>query len=125
MSIYIKYTNDNWITNTKVTINPILDREISAVSKEIGDTLRGFGYSHKRYSKTKRLIKISADDLDTSLQKQKIRAIWTAGALKYSPDDVTYTDVILDKDGDYSPEYIDDDENLEEVELKLTYRVPD
>lgn len=124
MSIYIKYSNDNWVTDTKVTLDPILDREISSVKKEIGQSLRGFDYSHKQFSKTKRLIKISADELDTSTKRQNMRDIWNAGALKYSDDDSTYIDVILKDEGDYSPELIEDDENLEEIELVLIYREP-
>lgn len=124
MSIYIKYTNDNWATETKVTINAILDREITSVSKTIGDTLRGFTYSHKNYTKTKRLIKLSADALDTATKRLQIRAIWTAGAIKYSSDNSTFTDVIIDKDGDYSPELLEDDENLEEFEFTIVYRSP-
>ena len=124
MSIYIKYTNDNWATNTKVTIDAILDREILSVKKDIGQSLRGFDYSNTLFKKKKRIIRISADQMVTNTARTNIRAIWTAGALKYSPDDTTYIDVILEKDGDYDPEFLEDDENLEEVELKLTYREP-
>lgn len=125
MSIYIKYTNDNWVTEAKMTIpNPLLDRELLSVSKEIGQTLRGIDYSHKLFTKTRRLIRLSADQLNSSSQKAKMRAVWAAGALKYSPDDSTYVDVILEKDGDYSPDFIDDDENLEEFEFTIVYRSP-
>ena len=87
MTIYIKYSNDNWATETKVTINAILDREISNVKKNSGQSLRGEDYSHKLFSKTKRLIKIGADELSDTAMKASIRAIWNAGALKYSDDD--------------------------------------
>lgn len=124
MSIYIKYTNDNWLTSTKFTVDAILDRKISSVVKTDGQSLRGFDYSHKKFSKTKRLIRISADQLEAGTQKTKIRELWTAGALRYSADDSTYIDVKLDKDGDYTPEFIDDDENLEEIEFTLIYKDP-
>lgn len=124
MSIYIKYSNNNWVTDTKITLDPILDRTIVSTSKVKGTSLRGYDFSHRLYNKTKRLIRISADQLQTDTQKQNIRAIWTAGGLKYSSDDVTYFDVVLKDDGDYSPELIDDDENLEEIEFVLIYREP-
>ena len=123
-TLYIKYTNDNWSTETKVTILAILDREISNTKKEDGLTLRGFDFSHTLFNKTKRLIKIGADWLAISANKTSIRAIWGARALKYSDDDITYIDIKLESDGDYSPEYLEDDETLEETELKLIYKSP-
>lgn len=126
MSFYIKYSNDNWATETKVSFPyVVLDRQITSVKKEKGQTLRGKDYAHRLFSKTKRKVILSADSLTVGDGQDKIRAIWKAGALKYSPDDVTYTNVILENDGDYTPELIDDDEALEEFEFTLIYQDPD
>lgn len=122
--VWIKYSNDNWGTETKASFSAILDREIPTVVKERGQTKRGIDYAHVLFNKTKRKIVISADELWEDAQKTEIRNIWNAGALKYSDDDSTYIDVVLDADGDYSPDFLEDDESLEEVELILIYREP-
>lgn len=124
MNVYFKYSDNNWSSITTVTLVAVDDRKITSVKKENGQTIRGYNYSHKLFEKQKREIKISANYLYASTYRDILRAIWTAGALRYSNDNITYYDVVLDTDGDYPAEFIEDDQNFEEVTLNITFAEP-
>lgn len=120
MSFYLKYSNDNWSTSTKMEItNAINNKENKEVVKQAGRTLRQRDYEHRLATKTVRTIALSANFLSTTANKSFITSFLTAGARRYSDDDVTYDDVVVDLDGDLPYEYINNHSSLPEIEFKL------
>ena len=113
MSFHLKYTNDNWSNETSLQITDfVLNRKLHSKITESGVTLRGRHYSNRLHLKTKRLITLSADFFVVPNNKQFILDFWKAADKRYSDDGVTWTDVVFDSDEEYSPEYIEDDEDL-------------
>lgn len=126
MSFHLKYTNDNWGTETTREITDfVLNRKLYSKITESGVTLRGRHYSNRLHNKTKRLITLSADFFVVPNNKQFIIDFWKSADKRYSDDGITWTDVVIDSDEEFTPEYIDDDEDLMEYEMILIYKDPD
>lgn len=119
-NFYLRYTNDNWATNTKLTITDYI-RNVSEpyTERATGTNLNGTGYSHRLYQKNERLISISADFLADSSKYDFFKDFYKAGAWQYSDDDSTYTDVILQESGKIPVEYIEGHLGLPELTFTL------
>jgi len=120
MSYYLKYTNDNWATETGLTVTDSI-RNVSEpyTERATGTNLNGTDYAHKLYSKNERLINLSADFLATAANFTFIKDFFEAGAWKYSDDNVTYTEVVLKESGKLPAEYIEGHLGLPEITFTL------
>lgn len=120
MSFYLKYTNDNWATDTELEITSHVRNVYEPyVERATGVNLNGTDYAHILYKKNERLLNISADFLATASNFTFIKNFFQAGAWRYSDDGETYTDVVLKENGKLSPDYIEGHIGLPDITLTL------
>lgn len=126
-TVYLRYSNDNWATNTGLTLHPIDFKIIPAVNRLQGSTLRDVRFSHKISSRTKSAqIIISANELYVSATYTFIIAFYNAAAWRYSLDNwSTYVDVDLAEAGELPVEFLEGNKNLPEIKLTLIQKYPD
>lgn len=118
--IYLKYTNNNWVAETKISFTELRFREVEMKSVIQGETLRFSHYSHRLGTKKKYDLIISADSLVTATNLANIKLFFTASAWKYSTDDSTYYDCIIEEEAiEDCLQYIDEDTRMPEFRCTL------
>lgn len=124
-NIHLKYSNDNWATETVQELNPVRDVEFPITERITGSSLRAVMYSHRVYTRTGRTITISADELATTAKMDFIIAFYKAAAWAYSQDGTNWTMVVLEENGRFDPTYIEDWVKLPEVTFTLINKEAD
>ena len=123
--IYLRYSNDNFETYTGIQISELKLINKPTRSSVKGSTLRGTAYSHKRFTKTNNFtLVVSADELYQSTKYNYMLNFFKAGSHKFSTDDVTYTEVILD-DEQFNEEYLEENKHLPEITFNFTQKYKD
>jgi len=90
MTIYLKYSNDNWDTETSDSFDAISHIVTIERNKEVSNTLNGTIVNHLKDKRNKAEIIISANELYIPANVTFLDNFFNANARKYSTDDVTY-----------------------------------
>lgn len=118
--IYLKYTNNNWSSETKISFTELRFQTINMKSVIQGETLRFNHYSHNLGTKNKYDLIITGDELVSSTKLANIKLFFAAGAWKYSLNDSTYYDVIIEQSTiEDCLQYIDGDPHFPEFRCTL------
>lgn len=125
--IYVKYSNDNWATETSLDfVYTKLYKKPTRRSIK-GVTLNDIHYTHKISSRAVGVyeITISADILYIDEKYGELVDFLTAGAWKASEDNETFIEVDLETDGTFDFEFIRGHNALPQLSFRLLKKYPD
>jgi hypothetical protein len=123
--IYLRYSNDNFETYTGIALNELKIKTTPIRSTVKGSTLRGTAFSHKRFTKTNNFsLVVSADELYSTTKYNFMLNFFKAGAHRFSADDTTYIDIVLD-DENFNEEYLEENRLLPEITFNFLQKYKD
>lgn len=117
MTIYFKYSNDNWSTETSSSMKALSCIEASERGRETAETLNGTIVSHLKFKRKKYDIIISANELYQPSKVTFLDAFIDANNKRFSTDNITYVDVEMVEDE--SIDFIERNKNLPKYSFTL------
>lgn len=102
MNIYLKYSNDNWTTETADSFSAISCVEMYERERESANTLNGTVVSHLKSKRKVYKIIISANELYQTAKMSYLKSFFNSGFKKLSFDNTTFFEVEMTDDEDIS-----------------------